>query len=148
MSLKRLQSTIDSSVENASSFSRDLFKNNHLDAEQLQQYVNDDGTMTVATLDREGRPHTAIVAAACVDGDFYIGVTPRTALLGNLRRNPDVAFTVKDKVTGQGRARPLGHAGEQRQLAEKVGPIMRAAIERDWPGYIYAIEPSRVFGVA
>jgi nitroimidazol reductase NimA-like FMN-containing flavoprotein (pyridoxamine 5'-phosphate oxidase superfamily) len=148
MSLKDLQTTIDRSVENARGFSSELFKDNHLDAQQLQEYVNTEGTMTVATLDREGRPHAAIVATACVDGDFYIGVTPRTALLGNLRRNPEVAFTVKDKVTGRGKARALGHAGEQKHLAEKVGPIIRGAIERDWPGYIYEIEPVRVFGVA
>ncbi|HWC28980.1 MAG TPA: pyridoxamine 5'-phosphate oxidase family protein [Dehalococcoidia bacterium] len=148
MSLQDLQKSIDESIAKASGFTKDLFQDNHWNATQLQEYANSDGTMTIATLARDGRPHTAIVASGCVDGTFYIGVTPRTALLGNLRRNPDLAFSVKDKVVGRGRAELAGRAGEVKHLSPAIGETLRAAIDAGWPGYVFAIRPERVFAQA
>ena len=148
MSLNDLQKTIDESITNASGFTRDLFEDNHASAEQLQSFANRDGTMVIATLDAGGGPHTAVVAAGCADGTFYIGVTPRTALLGNLRRNPSVAFAIKDKVVGRGRVELAGKAGKVKHLAGEVSGILRGAIEQDWNGYVYALRPSHVFAQA
>jgi pyridoxamine 5'-phosphate oxidase-like protein len=147
MSLEQLQTTIDASIAGSKGFSRELFTDNHLDARQLQEYINGEGSIALATLDSEGKPHSAVTAAACADGTIHFGVTPHTALLGNLRRSPDVAFAVKDKVVGQGQARLIGRARDQKDLAPSLGPILGTAVEQDWGGYIYALELSKVFAV-
>jgi hypothetical protein len=148
MSIEQLQQTVDESAANAKGHARTLFQKNPMSAEALQRYANEDGTMVVSTIGKDGSPHSAVVAAGCVDGTFYIGVTPRTALLGNLRRNPNVAFSIKDKVVGRGRVELAGRGGESKHLAPHVGAVLRAAIEQDWNGYIYAVRPSRVFAQA
>ncbi len=144
MSLQQLQQTIDQSKANAKGFSRDLF-HEPWSAGQVQDFVNAKGSMTVATIGKDGKPHAASVAAGCADGTFYIGVGPRTALLGNLRRSEAVAFTVGGIVVGQGTATLRGGSGDMKAQASQLGGILRGAIEQDWQGYYYAIEPSKIF---
>jgi hypothetical protein len=148
MSINQLQQQIDESIQNASGFTRDLFADKHMTAEELQTFVNTHASMTLSSLDRKGKPHAGIVAAGCVDGTMYVGVTPKTALLGNLRRNEDVAFSIGDKVVGRGRAQLVGRAGDQKHLAPGLTGPLKGAIEQDWGGYVYALEPSRVFPAA
>ena len=144
MSVQKLQQTIDQSKANAKGFARDLFKE-PWSAAKLQDFVNKTGSITVATIDKQGKPHAAVVAAGCADGKLYIGVTPRTALLGNLRRNDDVGFTVGGIVVGQGTATERDEPAELKAVAPQVGGILRGAIEQDWNGHFYAIEPSKIF---
>jgi len=144
MSPQSLQQTIDQSKANAKGFARDLF-HEPWSAEQVQDFVNAKSSMTVATIDKSGKPHAASVAAGCLDGTLYIGVGRRTALLGNLRRGDAVAFTVGGIVVGQGAAALRGRSGDMKAIAPQLGAILRGAIEQDWDGYYYAIEPSKVF---
>lgn len=145
MPLQELQRTIDESIAASSGLSRVLFGSEPWTASQVQDYTNQKGSLTVATIDREGRPHAAIVAAGCVDGVFYIGVTPRTALLGNLRRSESVAFTIGGSVTGRGSATLSGRASDLKAIAGSLPGILQDAVEQDWNGYFYTITPTRIF---
>lgn len=145
MSLDDLQKTIEKSIQEASAFTRSLFADNHWDARRVQEFSNQDGSMTIATVDREGRPHAAVVIAGCADGTFYFSASPHSALLGNLRRDSSVAFTISDKVVGRGTAQLAGRASELTHLAPQVGEPLRGLIESGWAGYIYTLEPTRVF---
>ena len=145
MSLEELQQTIDASIDNASAFTRGLFASNHWTAQQLQDFANHDASMTVATIGRDGKPHAAVVIAGCVDGTFYFTASPKSALLGNLRRDPSIAFTISDKVMGRGTAKLAGKGYEMERIGPRTSPIMRDLIEEGWRGYIYAIEVERLF---
>jgi pyridoxine/pyridoxamine 5'-phosphate oxidase len=145
MSLEDLQKTIDASLAGASSFTRGLFENNRWTAEQVQDFANEDASMTVATIGKDGKPHAAIVIAGCVDGTFYFTASPKSALLGNLRRDPSIAFTIADKVMGRGKARLAGKGYEMERIGPKTSKLMRDLIEEGWRGYIYAIDVEGLF---
>jgi pyridoxine/pyridoxamine 5'-phosphate oxidase len=145
VSLEDLQRTIDASIAHASSFTRGLFESNHWTAQQLQNHANEDASMTVATVGKDGRPHAAVVIAGCADGTFYFTASPRSALLGNLRRDPAIAFTISDKVMGRGTAKLEGKGYEMERIGPKVGRLLRELIEEGWRGYIYSIEVERIF---
>ena len=81
MSLDDLQETIDASIAGSSAFTRGLFEGHNWTAQRLQDFANQDASMTVATIGKDGRPHAAIVIAGCVDGTFYFTVSPQSALL-------------------------------------------------------------------
>jgi hypothetical protein len=140
-----LQRVIDASIANASAFTRGIFESNHWDAQTLQDFANQDGSMTVATVGGDGKPHASVVIAGCADGTFYFTASPRSALLGNLRRSPAIAFTISDKVTGRGTARLVGRPHDIAELARQVSTTMRMMIEGDWDVYIYAVELERIF---
>ena len=101
--------------------------------------------MTVAIIGKDGRPHAAIVIAGCVDGTFYFTVSRQSALLGNLRRDSSIAFTISDKVMGRGTARPAGKGYEMERIGPKTSRLMRELIEEGWRGCIYAIDVERLF---
>ena len=145
MSLEDLQRTIDASIAGASAFTRSLFEGNYWTAQHLQDYCNQDASMTVATVGKDGKPHAAVVIAGCVDGTFYFTASPKSALLGNLRRDPSIAFTISDKVMGRGTAREAGKGYEMERIGPKTSKLMRDLIEEGWRGYIYAIDVERLF---
>ena len=148
MSLADLEKTIQDSIAGASVFTRAIFEGNHWDAEKVQDFSNEDGSMTVATVGKDGRPHAAIVIAGCSQGTFYFTASPNSALLGNLRRDPSIAFTISDKVMGRGLAEPVGRPSDISHLAPQVGRTLRMMIEGDWDVYIYAVKPTRLFAQA
>jgi pyridoxine/pyridoxamine 5'-phosphate oxidase len=145
MSLEDLQKTIDASLAGASSFTRGLFENNRWTAQQVQDFANEDASMTVATIGKDGKPHAAVVIAGCVDGTFYFTASPKSALLGNLRRDASIAFTISDKVMGRGTARLAGKGYEMERIGPKTSKLMRDLIEEGWRGYIYAIDVEGLF---
>ena len=145
MSLEDLQKTIDASIASASAFTRGLFEGNHWTAEQVRDLVNQDAGMTIATVGADGRPHAAVVIAGCVDGTLYFTASPKSALLGNLRRDTSIAFTVSDKVMGRGIAQLAGRGYTMERIGPKTSKLMRDLIEEGWRGYIYSIEVERIF---
>jgi Pyridoxamine 5'-phosphate oxidase len=148
MSLEELQKTIDDSVAGASTFTRGLFEGNHLSAQQVHDLVNNDASMTIASVGRDGKPHTAVVIAGCVDGTFYFTASPGSALLGNLRRDASIAFTISDKVMGRGVAKLEGRGYTMERIGPRTSKLMRDLIEEGWRGYIYSIELERLFAQA
>ena len=145
MSLEDLQKTVDTSMAGASSFTRGLFEGNGWTAQQVQDHCNEYASMTVATVGKDGRPHAAIVIAGCVDGTFYFTASPNSALLGNLRRDPSIAFTISDKVMGRGTAQLAGRGYTMERIGRKTSKLMRDLIEEGWRGYIYSIDVDRLF---
>ena len=145
MTLEDLQKTIDDSLAGASSFTRGLFESNHWTAQRVQEYSNEDASMTVATIGRDGKPHAAVVIAGCVDGTFHFTASPNSALLGNLRRDPAIAFTISDKLMGRGTAKLEGKGYEMERIGPKTSKLMRDLIEEGWRGYIYSIDVERLF---
>jgi hypothetical protein len=145
VSLEDLQKAIDDSIAGASVFTRGLFERNHWSAQQLQDFANQDASMTVATTGHDGKPHAAVVIAGCADGTFYFTASPKSALLGNLRRDPSIAFTISDKVMGRGTAHLAGKGYEMERIGPRTSKLMRDLIEEGWRGYIYSIEVERIF---
>lgn len=145
MSLIDLQHTMDASIAGASSLTRSVFENNPWSAEQVQDFVNEGGRMTIATVGKNGRPHAGVVIAACVDGTFYFGASPQSAMLGNLRREPSVGFTVANSVVGRGTVQLAGRAYEMGHIGPQASNLMRSLIDQGWSGYIYSIEIERIF---
>jgi pyridoxine/pyridoxamine 5'-phosphate oxidase len=145
MSLGDLQKIIDDSIAGASTFTRGLFETNHWTAQQVQDHCNEDAGMTVATVGKDGKPHAAIVITGCVDGTFYFTASPNSVLLGNLRRDPSIAFTISDKVMGRGTAQLAGRGYTMERIGPKTSKLMRDLIEEGWRGYIYSIEVERLF---
>ncbi len=145
MSLDDLQRTIDASIAGASSLTRSVFENNQWSAQQMQDFANEGGRMTIATVGKDGRPHAGVVIAACVDGTFYFGASPKSAMLGNLRREPYVGFTVADNVVGRGTAQLAGRAFEMERIGPQASNLMRSLIDQRWSGYVYSIELERLF---
>ena len=66
MPLQELQRTIDESIAGASGFARDLFGSEPWTAAHIEDYVNQKGSISVATINRDGWPHAAVVAAGWV----------------------------------------------------------------------------------
>ncbi len=145
MSLDELQRTIDASIAGASALTRSIFEGSHWSAQEVQDFVNRDGSMTIATIGKDGRPHAAIVIAGCVDGTFYFTASPHSALLGNLRRGPAIGFTISDRVMGRGTAQLAGRGYEMGRIGPETSELMRGLIEEGWRGYIYSIDVDRLF---
>jgi len=138
------------SVEAATPFARSLFMPAQWDAQQVQQFVNEVGNMTVATVNASGMPHAAPVIAGCADGTLCFSVSPKSVLLRNLAAGSRIAFTVVGSghnVLGQGSAEPVGEARGLGHLARALGEQSRLGglILEPWEGLIYAVTPSRLF---
>jgi pyridoxine/pyridoxamine 5'-phosphate oxidase len=145
MSLADLQHVVDESIAGANAFTRAIFESNHWDAQRLEDFANEDGSMTVATVGSDGKPHAAVVMAGCADGTFYFTASPHSALLGNLRRDAAIAFTISDKVMGRGTAEFVGRPGDISHLSAQVGNTLQMTIDGNWDVYIYALRLSRIF---
>jgi hypothetical protein len=149
MTIEDLQRVVESSVQNASALSQQLFRD-HWDAEQIQAFINQTRNITIATVSRDGRPHAASVIGGCLDGVIHFSASLRSALLSNLRRTPWVAFTVVDAdhiVMGRGEAALAGRSLEVPDLLERLGAASdQGRFTPDgWDGMIYSINAERVF---
>lgn len=149
MPLAELQEVLDRSLAKATEFTRTLFTANPLTARQVQGFANEAGGMTLATVNREAKPHAAPVICGCADGVIYFSASKGSALLRNIRREPAVAFTIgaSGSVIGQGSAILVGSATELGRLVEPLGveSKLSALILDAWDGYIYSIQLSRIF---
>lgn len=145
MSLADLQRTMDESLKSANAFTRRLFEASSWDAERVQTFINQTGNITIATVRSSGKPHAALVIAGCDDGTIYFSVSRGSALLGNLRRQPEVAFTVGHSIMGRGPATDAGSASDVPELHLNVSRQLADLLSEPWDGYIWKVVPSRIF---
>jgi nitroimidazol reductase NimA-like FMN-containing flavoprotein (pyridoxamine 5'-phosphate oxidase superfamily) len=149
MSLQNLESLLIASKEAASPFTLQLEGEDRTAAE-VQAFVNQTQTVTLAVVRKSGLPHAAPVIGVCLDGDIHVTVSSGSVLANCLRRSSEIAFTVVDlvhSVIGAGRARNLGHVGdldELRSRLDQASPFGRFAPE-GWDGHIFRLEPRRMF---
>jgi pyridoxine/pyridoxamine 5'-phosphate oxidase len=150
VSLEELQRVIDGSLTSASPLAKRVYDNEAWSAERLQRFVNRVMAATVATVRADGRPHTAVVLTACLDGTVHFAATDGSTLLRNLERRPDVAMTVVDQyhdVTVHGTAHRLGRASELPDLVRSLHQLSRRGqfTPRGWEGSLWAVDPARIF---
>jgi hypothetical protein len=145
MSRAEMQRIIDESQLTASSLTRKLFSAQPWTAEKVETFINDTGSMTIATTNADTTPHAALVVAGSQDGVIYFSASPGSALLGNLRRRPAVAFTVGGSVSGRGDAVLAGQPGDLPALEPQVSKQLRELQATNWNGYIYELRLKRLF---
>ena len=149
MSLKNLESLLIASKEAASAFTLQL-EGEDRTAEEVQAFINQTQTVTLAVVRKSGLPHAAPVIGVCLDGDIHVTVSSGSVLANCLRSSSEVAFTVVDlvhSVIGAGRALNLGHVSdldELRNRLDQASPFGRFAPE-GWDGHIFRLEPRRMF---
>jgi hypothetical protein len=143
--LADLQRVLDESLGSASSLTRGLFSQNAWDAQAVEDYLNEKGTISIATIGRDGEPHAALVVAGCQDGVIFFTASKGSAMLGNLRRQSALAFTVGEKIVGKGEALLAGHLGDLDPFASGVSRALRDLQSEGWDGYMYRIRLSRLF---
>jgi len=149
MSTAGLQAALDRSLAVASPFARDLFASSRLPATEVEELARRGG-ITIATVDRSGRPHAAPVISGCADGVIYFTASDGSALLRHLLQNPSLAFTISapgHDVFGQGRGRRAGSSLDLDGLRATLGEDSRLArlISEGWNGEIWSIEIARIF---
>lgn len=75
MTRELLQTVIDRSLAGAKPLAKSLFGGSPWDAEHVENFVNAVGGMTVATGNRHGVPHAAVVIAGSHDGSIHFAVS-------------------------------------------------------------------------
>lgn len=148
--MKELQRVIESSLATASPLARRVFANERWSAASVQRFINRVMAATVATVRSDGRPHAAVVLAACRKGSVYFTATLGSVLLRNLERQPAVAITVTDRdhdLTLLGEAVRLGRASDLPELVRDLHALSRRGqfTPRDWDGYLYLVRIERIF---
>ena len=149
MSTADLQSALDRSLAGASPFARTLFAASTLSAAAVEELARRGG-MSVATVDRRGRPHAAPVVCGCGAGTLYFTASDGSALLRHLREKPALAFTITSPghdVFGQGEGVRVGRSVELQSLSAALGTDSRLAglLAEGWDGEIWSIVLTRIF---
>jgi len=150
VSLDDLQRAVDASLASASSLTREIFGKRAMDAASVQRFINKVLGATVATVRADGRPHAALVLAACSDGTVYFTASVGSVLLRNLEGRADVALTVTDAdhdVTIHGQARRLGMASQLPDLVTQLHHASKRGqfIPSGWDGYLYEVTIDKIF---
>jgi pyridoxine/pyridoxamine 5'-phosphate oxidase len=150
VSLDDLQQAIDTSLAAASPLTQSLFSRRRLPAAAVQRFINTVMGATVATVTADGRPHAATVLVACHEGEIIFTVSPRSLLLGNLRRNTAVALTVTNPdhtVIVMGQARLLGKPANLPELTVDLHRLSKRGrfTPQGWSGYLYAVTIEKIF---
>ncbi|TML43533.1 MAG: hypothetical protein E6G27_01395 [Actinobacteria bacterium] len=150
MALAELQRALDASLAGASPLSKRLFSKGGMDASEVQRFVNRVMGATVATVGPDGRPHAALVLAACDDGTLIFTASPGSALLRNLGLSPAVALTVtapEHDVTVRGTADRLGQAGELDELVERLHALAKRGrfTPPGWIGELCSVQIEKIF---
>ena len=106
--------------------------------------------MTVATVDRRGRPHAAPVICGCANGTLYFTASDGSALLRHLQDNAALAFTISapgHDVFGQGDGVRTGRSMELGSLAPALGTESRLAklLLEGWDGEVWSISIAKIF---
>jgi hypothetical protein len=132
-----LQQSLDESLAGASDLTRVCFDVGK-DAAAVAEFVNRRMSITIATVFADGQPHASPVIAACLDGGIHFTVSPGSAMLRNLERDPRLAFALDgdgNTLAGRGRGRRVG------------GPtdVEGFPVPPDWDGFIYAVDIDRIF---
>jgi hypothetical protein len=145
MSLAEIQRAIDDAQLAASPLTRKLFSAQPWTAPAVAKFINDTGTISIATVNRDMTPHATLVVAGSQAGAIYFSASPGSVLLGNIRRTPAVAFTVGANVIGRGEAALAGRPTELPLLGPEISAQLRELQATNWNGYIYELRPSRIF---
>jgi hypothetical protein len=150
MSLDDLQRAIDCSLVTASPLTRRIYENERWSAALVQRFVNRVMGATVATVRADGRPHAAVVLAACLDGTVHFTASSGSILLRNLERRAGIAMTVVDRdhdLTIHGEALRVGHATQVPDLLRELHGLSRRGqfTPETWEGSLYAARIERIF---
>lgn len=145
-----LQEALNRSLEAASAFTSSLFGEDGWDATAVASFVNRQRNITIAAVTSAGRPHAAVVIAACLEGRLHFTVAPRSLLGRCLKHDPMVAFTVSDvrhAVMGRGTAVLAARSLDDADLIQRLAAATEigAFTPPDWDGLIYRIEIDRIF---
>ena len=149
MSLEELEAMLVASKEAASAFTLSL-EGADRTADEVQQFINQTQTITLAVVRKDGLPHAVPVIGACLDGEIFCTVSAGSVLANCLQRRLEVAFTVADlvhSVIGAGTAEEVGRIsdlGELRADLDRASPFGQFAPE-GWNGFIYRLRPRRLF---
>jgi uncharacterized pyridoxamine 5'-phosphate oxidase family protein len=123
------------------------------------------GTFWLSTTRPDGRPHVAAVGALWVDGKIYVVSGPGTRKSRNLAQNPRCVVSVSLKgldLVIEGTATRVIDDATLKQLAERYAAQGWPATVKDRaftheysapsagppPWYLYAVTPTKAFGVA
>jgi nitroimidazol reductase NimA-like FMN-containing flavoprotein (pyridoxamine 5'-phosphate oxidase superfamily) len=149
MSLEELETMLVASKEAASPFTLSL-EGADRTAHDVEQFINQTQTITVAVVRKGGLPHAVPVIAACIDGEIFCTVSPGSVLANCLQRSEEVAFTVTDlvhSVIGSGTAEKIGRISELGELharLDRASPFGQFA-PGGWDGFVYRLRPRRMF---
>ncbi len=126
LSREKLKEVIDRSSRHASPFTKTIMPV-AMDADELVAFINEKGkSAIVATLRRDGSPHTSWSPVACVGGELYLYADPRSACCRNLRRDPRISVAV---VGGGAGAFLQGEAAEVGSVRDLVEGLVREIFE-------------------
>ena len=145
-----MQQVLDASLASASRLTQSLFAGPRWTAGQASDFINSVRQITVATVSARGEPHAATAICACLDGVIHFTASHGSALLGNLRRDPKVAFTITDQshgIIGRGVTVLAGKSLEAHDLVDRLAAATRKGTftPAGWDGYIYAVTLDRLF---
>lgn len=149
MPLEELEAMLVASKEAASAFTRSL-EGQQRTAHEVEQFINQTQTITLAVVRKDGLPHAVPVIGVCLDGEVFCTVSMGSVLANCLQRSQEVAFTVVDlvhSVIGAGTAERVGRIsdlGELRIRLDRASPFGRFAPE-GWDGFVYRLIPRRLF---
>jgi hypothetical protein len=140
-----ISAAIEHSRAAASTFSRSLFDEDRWDADRVSGFVNERRNATIASVNRDDRPHAAVVIAASSADEIYFTVHPQSVLARNIGGNDRIALSVCDTrhaIMAQGSAVRVGNA---LQLGALIATLAQATTSRNftpegWDGDVYRIE--------
>jgi pyridoxine/pyridoxamine 5'-phosphate oxidase len=145
-----LQRAIDLSLATASPLARRIYANERWSAARVRRFVNRVMAATVATVRDDGRPHAAVVLAACLEGTVYFAASQGSLLLRNVERHNAIAMTVADRAHDlaiQGEATRVGKASAVPDLVRDLHGLSRRGqfTPEGWEGYLYEVRIERLF---
>jgi pyridoxine/pyridoxamine 5'-phosphate oxidase len=137
-------------MANASEFTRSLLGEDSWTAQQVVDFVNEQQSATIATVNGNGQPHAAMVIAASANDAFFFTVSPETVLARNVTSNNRIGLSVSDSsraVVGQGRAERVGAATELSDLISEVAAASPSGrfTPNGWDGDIFRVDFTRLF---
>ena len=95
--LSELENVLRKSLEHASAHSKGLYGNNPLTVQELLDFANTKGPMSLAaTVKPSGQPHMAPVDIVAVGGKLVLGIDKATARYKNLQRNDRATLIIMD----------------------------------------------------
>lgn len=102
--------------------------------DELWRFVEEQRSLQVATLGRDGAPHLTTLWFAVVDGDVVFETFTKSQKIVNLRRDPRIAVLVEDgRSYGELRGVSINGRAELHSDPETVHPYALAVMRRNQP---------------
>lgn len=122
-----LRDILRDSLANASAHSKSVYGRNPLTVEELLDFANAKGPMSIAaTVKPNGQPHMSPTDLVAFEGRFFLGVDKATARYKNLQKNPRVTIMImegsKRQAIIEGEARFLETGS---LLGKRVSELMK-----------------------